>query len=78
MYLSMASFFGVVGIKYKHLKKKNIIIPALMFILCYGFCFWGVSSLFHTIEGYPPTWFFYLTSTPVWIVSFWALINVKK
>ncbi len=78
IYLTIGSGLIALGVKLENLKKKAFIIPILLFIIGYCFAFWGISSWFHTSEGYPPEWFFYVTTMPVWAVVFWAVISIKK
>jgi len=53
-------------------------IRAILFLVAYCFAFWGISSLFHTSEGYPRTWFFYITTVPVLAIVFYSVLKIKK
>lgn len=78
MYLLMGSFLSVLAIKFKSINKKETLIPIFFGTMAYCFCFWGVSSIFHTSEGYPPQWFFWVTVTPPFISAILLVINISK
>jgi len=78
MYLLMGSFLSVLAIKYKSINKNEILVPLFFGTMAYCFSFWGVSSIFHTSEGYPPQWFFWVTVTPPFLSAVLLVVNIKK
>ena len=78
MYLLMGSFLSVLAIKYKSIKRKETLIPLFFGSMAYCFAFWGVSSIFHTSEGYPPTWFFWVTVLPPFFSAVLLVVNIIK
>jgi len=78
IYLLIGSGLTILGIKYYKIDKKDKKIRAILFLVAYCFAFWGISSLFHTSEGYPRTWFFYITTVPVLAIVFYSVLKIKK
>ena len=78
IYLFSGAFLGVGAAKRKKIKNTNFVLLALCSSMAFCFVFWGISTIFHLKEGYPPQWFFYLTSLPVFITSIIVLINIEK
>ena len=62
----------------RYIKNKEKLIPLFFGTMAYCFCFWGVSSIFHTAEGYPPQWFFWVTVTPPFIAAVLIVFNIEK
>ena len=78
VYLLMTTFLIALSFKYKKIKNHDIFIR--LFFLALAFCWgwWGVSIIFHNAEGYPPQWFFYVASTPVFLVTAVMIFKIKK
>ncbi len=78
IYLLMCTFCTLIGIKHEKIKNQGLLIR--LFFLSLAFCwgFWGISTMFHNAEGYPPQWFFYLASTPIFIVTTIMIFKIKK
>ena len=78
IYLLTGAGLTIGALKRKNIKNKDNVILFLCLGMAFCFGFWGVSTIFHSIEGYPPQWFFYLTSVPVLISSILLVINIKN
>lgn len=78
IYLLTSAFLGIGSVKHKRLKNKPYLMLALCIAMAHCFAFWGISTIFHLSEGYPPQWFFYFTSTPVFLVSIAIILNIEK
>ncbi len=78
IYLFMCTFCSLIGIKYKKAKNQDFLM--LLFFLSLALCWgvWGISTMFHNAEGYPPQWLFYLSSTPVFLVTLVMVFKLKK
>lgn len=78
IYLLMCTFLIVLSIKYKKIKNKELFIRVFFLALAFCWGWWGVSTIFHNAEGYPPQWFFYLASTPVFLVTTVMIFKIKR
>jgi hypothetical protein len=78
IYLTIAAGLGIAGLKYDNIENKKLLTRSIFFIVSYCFAFWGVSSLFRGSDGYPPFWFFYISTVPVWVAVLIVVINIKK
>ena len=78
LYLSIGGFLSVLAIKIKDVKHKEKLMPLFLGSMAYCFSFWGVSTIFHTSEGYPPQWFFWVSMSPSFVSSLLLIINIEK
>lgn len=78
VYLLMSTFLIVLSAKYKTIKNKKTYIPIFFLSLAFCWGWWGVSTIFHNAEGYPPQWFFYLASTPIFVATALMVFKIKK
>ena len=78
IYLITSAILGVSSFKYKKIKNKKYLIPLLCIAMTHCFGFWGIATIFNSLEGYPPQWFFYFTSTPIFLVSLLLVFNIEK
>ncbi len=78
VYLLMATFCTLIGIKYKKVKNENFIFSLFFISMAFSWGWWGISTIFHNAEGYPPQWFFYFSNAPVFITTVLIVFNIKK
>ena len=78
MYIAIGSFLSVSVVKFKDIKNREKLVAIFLGTMAYCFCFWGISSIFHTAEGYPPQWFFWVTVTPSFISTVLLVVNIKR
>ena len=78
IYLLIGSGLAISAIKFSLIKNKQYVIPGFLAMMAYCFSFWGISSIFHNAEGYPPQWFFYVTVMPVFASVVILVLNIKK
>ena len=78
IYILSGAGLAVSAAMFKKIKNVKYLVPLLFMAMAWCFSFWGISTIFNSTEGYPPQWFFYITSLPVFTVSVLLVINIKK